>query len=83
MTPTLENIITEQTQEPVELPRLTVQATFLTYGRIGTALEQSHTAFKAIPEQSTPQATTESLKEIVKCSEAIIRHANRLMEGNR
>lgn len=80
---TLENIVTESTKEPIELPRLTVQATFLTYGRIGTQLGLAADAYKALPDSITVQAATESLREIIKACDATIKYANRLLEGNR
>jgi hypothetical protein len=79
----LEAIVTEQTTEPIELPRLTVQATFLTYGRIGTQLDIAGRAYKDLPDASTVQSAAESLKEIIKACEHVIKSANRLMEGNR
>ena len=80
---TLNSIVESVSAEPLELPRLTVAATFATYQRIGTQLDNAVTAYKAIPEAIGERSASESLKAMIASAEAIIKHANRLLEANR
>ena len=79
----LDQVAQSAMTEPPELPRLTVAATFGTYQRIGVQLENAVTAYKAIPDAVGERSASESLKGIVAACEAVIKHANRLLEANR
>jgi len=80
--PALDSILAKHAEEPPELPRLTVANTFLTYQRIGMALETACARFKALPDVKSQQDSNEALKELIKSCEAAIKHAARLLEAN-
>jgi hypothetical protein len=78
----LQAIVDVASQEPPELPRLTVANTFI-YQRVGIALVRAvKEAFDKIPD-STPVGCTDELKSLIKECEGVIKGAARLLEANR
>lgn len=80
---TLEQITAAATAEPVELPRLTVANTFVTYNRLVAQLRVAGELGVHLPDCNTPQDSDACLKDLVKACESVIRYANRLLEANR
>jgi hypothetical protein len=78
----LQAIVDVASQEPPELPRLTVANTFIYYQRVGIALVRAKEAFDKIPD-STPVGCTDELKSLIKECEGVIKGAARLLEANR
>ena len=81
-TTALDSIVAKATEEPAELPRLTVANTFLTYQRVGIQLENACAKYKALPEAKSQQDSNDSLKELIRAAEAAIKHCSRLLEAN-
>jgi hypothetical protein len=77
----LDAIVTLQTTEPRELPRLTTGNVFLTFAHLGQALERAAAAYKHLPND-TPLRASDTLKEIVKECETMTKYAQRLLEAN-
>ena len=69
--------------DPPELPRLTVAQTFITYQRMGKALETACASYKALPDVNSVQDGASTLTDLIRACEAVIKHAQRLQEGNR
>jgi hypothetical protein len=78
----LEAIVTQETQEPPQLPRLTSSDVFLNYCRIGTFLTQSAKAHQELLE-APPKRASELLLQIAQNGEQITKWAMRLLEANR
>jgi hypothetical protein len=79
---TVMDSIVAKSEDGPELPRLTVSNTFITYQRIGVALESACTEYKALPDAKSQQDTTERLKQLIRACEGIMKHATRLLEAN-
>jgi hypothetical protein len=78
----LEAIVTEETKEPPELPRLTSSDVFVHYWRIGNALTQSAKAHQDLLE-AQPKHATELLLQIAQNGEQMTKWAMRLLMANR
>jgi hypothetical protein len=79
----LGKVTASMSADPPELPRLTVAQTFITYQRIGTALESACAGYKELPNVSSVDDGRRALTDIIRGCEAVIKHAQRLLEGNR
>lgn len=66
-----------------EMQRLTVFDTFSVYNRMVYALEQAKTSAECIPTINNSAAQVDTLKAVIKQCEGAIKHANRLLEGNK
>lgn len=80
---TLEQIAETTTAEPIELPRLTVANTFITYNRLMDQLRNAAEAGQKLPTCNLPLESVEALKAIVRASEAVIKYAGRLIEASK
>lgn len=80
---TLEAITRPDEAAPIELPRLPVANTFITYNSLLLALRNAGEAASKVPESSSLQATADALKDVVRYCEGAIKHAQRLLEANR
>lgn len=67
-----------------EMQRLTVFDTFTVYNRMRVAVSEADRLSSTIPELfANPTSVNDALKAVIKQCEGAIKHANRLLEGNK